>query len=62
MHIDHIPFLRHISLDDLGQLFSKLLLTLCHVVLIGDLNIDMMSTCVAIADTITTRICLVILI
>ena len=47
VHIDHILFLCHIGLDDLGQLLSKLLLTLCHVVLIGDLNIDMMSICAA---------------
>lgn len=36
-----------IGLDDLGQLLSKLLLTSHHVVLVGDLNTDMMSTCAA---------------
>ena len=33
-----------ISLDNLGQLLSKL----CHVVMAGDLNIDVINTCAAI--------------
>ena len=36
-----------IGLDDLGQLLSKLLLVSRHVVLAGDLIIDMKSTCAA---------------
>lgn len=34
-----------IGLDDLGQLLSKVLLISHHVILAGDLNIDMLSTC-----------------
>ena len=36
-----------IGLDDLGQLLSKLMLVSRHMVLAGDLNIDMLSTCAA---------------
>lgn len=32
-------------LDELGQLLSKLLLCSCHVILAGDINVNMMSDC-----------------
>ena len=51
-----------IGLDDLGQLLSKLMLVSHYVVLAGDLNIDMLSTCAATTLLLIIKICLIILI
>ena len=47
------------GLDDLGQFLPKLLLTSRHVILTGDLNIDMMGLVLLL---LTIRICSVILV